>query len=742
MPVVPVLLPGAASDALAEVELERFQAVDLRRADDDSALERLHQAVRACLEPAPEVEASSRAPYSGIEARTEQDADLFFGRDRLVAEIVEALGQRPVVSLIGPSGSGKTSLVAAGVIPRLRRDDAQGTWEVLRVRCRSVPADDAVAIRYHHPGRNADLTLTELAALIAAGAQAQPPPRRLLMLDDLDELTEVPEWQDEARRLSEILRRAQTTPGFHALLIARSDAVPDLRSVSSLGALLDAHPLRVETMADTQLRRAIEGPVQRVGATFEPGLVDRILKEMEGEPEALALMQGLLQELWIRRRNGWLTNQAFDELGGIAGVAARRAEALYQRLDEPDREAMRHLMLGLVRIGPGGEHGRRRMPLSALIPSDMDAGTAAGAGYRALAERLVEEHLLIARATDSGHRAVEPAHDGLITDWPRLWNWLQENREFLQWRDRLADAANAWDQAGRPGNMLLRGGDLARARDWREERAADLSALQETYIQRSTQRRTRGTAVSIALLSIVALITSGFALLAWQQREIAVEQRSLAVQQAREAESAQATAELLRETEAAARQAAEARGEQLQAEVESLQGRVEETSRYVQELEQRSERLADRAQLAEIEEQRAAWEARARQAQESEARLREALEKLRTDVVQAAPGARSEVDVHYSSGGQRAAVVHLARTLQAEGIRVPSLELTEPVKRSQLRYFSKDEDTVAQAKWLVKLLKSKQRVSDLVARYVRPGKAAAPDRFELWLSPAFAAKAD
>ena len=66
----------------------------------------------------------------------EQDAGLFFGRERFVKELVQKVGQRTatnVVAVIGRSGSGKSSIVYAGLFPALRRErgfGGQSVWKI------------------------------------------------------------------------------------------------------------------------------------------------------------------------------------------------------------------------------------------------------------------------------------------------------------------------------------------------------------------------------------------------------------------------------------------------------------------------------------------------------------------------------------------------------------------------------------------------------------------------------------
>ena len=66
-------------------------------------------------------------PYRGLESFTAKDTSLFFGRDRDIRELASRVRRQPVVVVVGPSGVGKSSLVQAGLIPALRRDQCWST---------------------------------------------------------------------------------------------------------------------------------------------------------------------------------------------------------------------------------------------------------------------------------------------------------------------------------------------------------------------------------------------------------------------------------------------------------------------------------------------------------------------------------------------------------------------------------------------------------------------------------------
>ena len=62
-----------------------------------------------------------RCPYKGLDVFEEEDAELFFGREKSVDDLVSRVKESRTVFITGPSGSGKSSLVRAGLIHALKR---------------------------------------------------------------------------------------------------------------------------------------------------------------------------------------------------------------------------------------------------------------------------------------------------------------------------------------------------------------------------------------------------------------------------------------------------------------------------------------------------------------------------------------------------------------------------------------------------------------------------------------------
>src|SRR5262249_4748816 len=66
-------------------------------------------------------------PYKGLLAFEESDAHQFFGRERLVSELVAAVLEHRLGAVVGPSGIGKSSVGKGGLIPALRSGAGAGS---------------------------------------------------------------------------------------------------------------------------------------------------------------------------------------------------------------------------------------------------------------------------------------------------------------------------------------------------------------------------------------------------------------------------------------------------------------------------------------------------------------------------------------------------------------------------------------------------------------------------------------
>ena len=446
--------------------------------------------------------AGARCPFKGLASFEPADSDLFFGRERLVAELVSRLVGTGFLGIVGPSGSGKSSVLRAGLLPAL----AEGI----------LPASAGWRRWLLRPGERPLETLRSVLAPesedpVADALDALPDNTRLLLaVDQLEELFTACRSEVERAGFAETLARAAADGEGRAVVVValRADFYGRFAAYPGLAELLGANQVLVGPLQASELRRAVELPAGRVGLRVEPDLADALVDDVEGEPGALPLLSTALLELWQKRQRDTLTLAAYRESGGVGGAVARLAESTYGRVPAERKPLVRALMLRLVGDGDGEGDApvRRRAPLAEL---DLDRNEDVADVLATLAD---------SRLVTLGEGFVEVAHEALLVEWPRLSEWIEEDAEGRRLRRHISRAASDWDMSGRDQGELYRGARLAAALDWGADHALELNELERAFVTESreaselearrarrTNRRLRALLAGVAALLVAAV---------------------------------------------------------------------------------------------------------------------------------------------------------------------------------------------------------------------------------------------
>jgi tetratricopeptide (TPR) repeat protein len=453
------------------------------------------------------------SPFRPLERFQEHDAAFFFGRNELRARLLDHLRSRARVWVLGPSGSGKRSLVMAGAFSELRRSYAPDSPRRLE---RIVPGTDPVA------------SLTRVLARLAPGAGADA--RHVLFIDELEKVF-APSFDARLRTrfLERVAALERKRPDIVTVIAVRSDFVRALAGTPLPVPADDAGVVRVGDLTRDELRQAIEKPTARAGLTFEPGLVDRIIEDLGTEAFRLPLLQLLLQSLYVRRREGFLTNAAYDDMGGVRGLLIARADAALDGLNDAERALARRVLPRLVNVGPHPAADRIRRALR----SEFESKAAPGEAVATLLEQLTASRLVVLCTAESEAPAAELVHPVLAQQWPRLREWVEADREFLRWRELLSAYRADWEKSKRDPGGLLSGAQLEAAKAWRDSRGADLNAQELEFIGLGQMRgsmaaRTRRwAAVALAIVCSLALALGWWWWMAEQQLARARAERAI-----------------------------------------------------------------------------------------------------------------------------------------------------------------------------------------------------------------------
>jgi DNA-binding SARP family transcriptional activator/energy-coupling factor transporter ATP-binding protein EcfA2 len=451
------------------------------------------QAARERLVPDCDDAAAVVCPYKGLASFEVADTPYFFGRERLVAELVARLVGAPLLAVVGPSGSGKSSVLGAGLLPAL----AGGV----------LPGSEGWAQAVIRPGEQ---PLRELAGAEADLAGDRP---CVLAVDQFEEtFTACRDEHERAAFVAGLVRIARQRDGRGIVVLAiRADHYGRCADYPELSSLLATNHVLVGPMRHDELRRAVEGPARRVGLRVDPELADALVADVEDQPGGLPLLSTALLELWQHRDRRRLRHEGYARTGGVRGAVGRLAEDVFGQLDDSQRTVARSVLLRLVEESESGRVEPRRVALAELDKDDRDAG-------RVIALLTARRLLMVSAET------VEVAHEALLREWPRLRDWIEEERDGLRIHRRLTTAAREWRRLGQDPEALYRGSRLTEAAEWRGGPAPPLNALEREFLaasqarshdEQATRRNCIALGFAVLTIALVAIVIA--ALLALSQ---------------------------------------------------------------------------------------------------------------------------------------------------------------------------------------------------------------------------------
>lgn len=500
------------------------------------------------------------SPFRGLQAFDFEHTPIFLGRTQAISEVLDALRKqdskgRNFVLILGGSGIGKSSLARAGVLPVLTEPgviEGVGLWRRAVMRPGDAPTDPllGLASALMQPEALPELgsdgtTAEELAAALRESPKAivslirarlqqaaeeikrteklerVPQAKLALLVDQLEELFTLerltPSERETFASVLDVLARSG-----HVWIMAtlRSDLYARFAELPQLMALKEGagqYDLRPATPAE--IGQIVRQPARLAGLSFAKdertgeSLDDVLRDEAVQNPEALPLLEFTLEQLYQKRsERGVLTLEAYQELGGVQGALARRAEATFGALSPEVQGALTDVLSALISVDLGERAAatRRRAPLGAIT---------AESASRELVEAFTEARLVVTDRTEDGTEVVGIAHEALLRHWPRVQEWIAKNKDLLRTRARIATSTSLWQEEGRPPARLLPPGkSLDDAKQLFTSQRHLLTDDERSYIEASLQkdkRQRKRTIWARGAVATILLLMLGGSLFIW-----------------------------------------------------------------------------------------------------------------------------------------------------------------------------------------------------------------------------------
>ena len=258
-------------------------------------------------------------PFPGLRSFSQDESELFFGREGQSDELARKLGQSRFVAVVGTSGSGKSSLVRAGLLPSLEGGclvKAGSSWEVVDMRPGRRPIEHLAAALEGakiaespvdpEQLRESSLALVDLARAAYQEKRLDRDKNLLVLVDQFEELfryqakdSKMADHDEKAafvKLLLEVVKQRDFP--VYVIITMRSDFLGDCARFRDLPETINAGQYLVPRMTRDQRREAIEGPIHLAGGSIAPRLVQRILNDAGEDPDQLPVMQHALMRTW------------------------------------------------------------------------------------------------------------------------------------------------------------------------------------------------------------------------------------------------------------------------------------------------------------------------------------------------------------------------------------------------------------------------------------------------------------
>jgi hypothetical protein len=535
-----------------------------------------------------------RNPYVGPRTFEESESQFFFGRDEETEILAGLVMARRAALFFAQSGAGKSSLLRAGLIPELSRQETMGhgrravTYQKMWVLPiltvgGGIPSQMSQPIANIYvvnallslfpdapPDKLARLTLTDSLAPFFSPNDIETDPglvptcpncaynAALLIFDQFEELfTRHPTHQSEREDFFQQVSQAlEAYPILHVLFTIREDYIAELTPYANLLPEQLRPRFRMERLKREAALQAIQQPAARAGRPFAEGvaeaLVDNLRRTQPGQtisnlqpPELGAYiepvhLQIVCHQLWANLPPDRTTILAEDvqEFGDVDQALIGFYEAALKTVIVQNGISERRLRTWIDThlITPARTRG--------LVYRGEDETE----GLPNAAVDILNNAYIIRANIRGSDTWYELTHDRLVEPiWAANRAWEDKHQ------DPLTLAAEAWLASGKDPQKLYRGDQLKEARAQAEATPEELTEVEKEFISVSLEtarlqavKRQRlilvGAGVLLALFASLAGSALFSARQAAQQRATAQAASTLAIANERTALAERATA--------------------------------------------------------------------------------------------------------------------------------------------------------------------------------------------------------
>lgn len=409
-----------------------------------------------------------RNPFPGIRPFAEDEGEFFFGRDHQISQLLTKLSLGSFVAVVGTSGCGKSSLVRAGLIPRLMKDNwlvtifrPQNPLEDLRLALESIPfefGDEETREEFKEIWMEmiSDNLLSSSDGIVETFKQSGSQRKLIIVIDQFEELFAYQKDsninRENAIRFINLLLHAVHQKEFpiHVLLTLRSDQLGRCSEFKGLPEIINDGLFLVPRLSREQYREAIVRPLLVQNIKIGSNLVSQLLNDIEDDPDQLPVLQHSLMvtfDGWIEKASGPdLSIEMHDYLaaGGMAQSIDAQCNKIFQKLKDRNLALPTEIIFQrLTEVNLVGVETRSPARLDTLVQlagvdrqdviEILDAFRKDGCNFLMPPLDVPLDNDTLDDTLDDP--LIDLSHESIMRKWGMLRTWIrkeEENKRFLQ----------------------------------------------------------------------------------------------------------------------------------------------------------------------------------------------------------------------------------------------------------------------------------------------------------------------
>ncbi len=458
-------------------------------------------------------------PYKGLAYFEYEDAEYFYGRQKLTDELLERVRKNNFLAVMGASGSGKSSVIRAGLVYQLKLGEqisGSDNWIISIFQPGNYPlqslaealAKEILVSEFEDSEDQIQEKIAEAKEYIDRGSDGleklirQAKKRVVIVIDQFEEVfIHCDDDKEKEKFLECLLNTLQKVENnkLCLVLVFRSDFFGRCaeQEYYGLARKIQQHLVAVTPMDEDELKDAIEGPANELGVNVASKLKRELVAEVKTEPGSLPLLQYFLEKNWEENQKIWQLENPKKLVNRINKpwnrVLEEYANSVHKSLSEKERSIAKYIFLKLTYLGEGTGTGDTRKKTAA---SELkNTSRYQEEDINRVKQKLIDNKLIVSFKEKSNHGTevefVNLVHDALIIHWSKLRFWIAEYRLYSKTKQYIEQEAQKWEASKRDISYLYRGEKLKDI-EKSMKKYGDILALKQlakTFIQASIEHR-------------------------------------------------------------------------------------------------------------------------------------------------------------------------------------------------------------------------------------------------------------